>query len=317
MLRELKFVMGAVSKKDMVPAMKHFAIQNGRVRSYNGTLALSSPIPFNIDCYPRADMLIKAIAMCDETVTLAMTPAGKLSVKSGAFKALISCVEASDVHLEPTGAELACDGEVLLKAFQVLEPMIGEDASRPWANGVLLRGESAFATCNVVLCEYWMGTAFPHVVNIPAAAVREVIRIGEPPASLMLDENSISFLYEDGRWIRTQLFSTEWPDLSKVLDRACNATEVDSRIFLAMQQLKPFVDKSSRVIFKPGIVSTHEAEEEGGHVELDGSVMQGIYSLEMLLLLKGVAKHADFTTYPKPCLFYGDRLRGAIVGRHM
>lgn len=317
MLRELKFVMGAVSKKDMIPAMKHFAIEGGRVRAYNGVLALSSPIPFNIDCYPKADMLYKAIANCDETVTLSLTPAGKLSVKSGAFRALISCVEKSEVHLEPTGDVVQCDGEVLLKAFKLLEPMIGDDASRPWANGILLRGESAFATCNVVLCEYWMGSPFPHVVNIPAAAVREVIRVGEAPTHLQMDENSISFMYDDGRWIRTQLFSTEWPDLSKILERGCNAIEVDTRIFDALGKLKPFVDKSSRVIFKPGEVATHDAEEEGGHIELAGSVMQGIYSLEMLSLLKGLATHADFTTYPKPCLFYGDRLRGAIVGRHM
>lgn len=309
--------MGAVSKKDMIPAMKHFAIESGRVRAYNGILALSSPIPFDIDCYPKADMLYKAIANCEETVTMALTPGGKLSVKSGPFRALINCVEKSEVHLEPTGKEITCNGDVLLKAFQILEPIIGDDASRPWANGVLLRGESAFATCNVVLCEYWMGTAFPHVVNIPAAAVREVIRIGEAPSKLQMDDNSISFLYEDGRWIRTQLFSTEWPDLAKVLEKQCDATDVDKRIFDAMVKLKPFVDKSSRVIFKPGIVSTHDTDEEGGHIELEGSVMQGIYSLEMLSLLKDIALQADFTTYPKACLFYGDRLRGAIVGRHM
>lgn len=317
MLKELKFVMGAVSKKDMIPAMKHFAIEGGRVRAYNGVLALCSPIPFNIDCYPKADMLVKAIANCDDTVTLSLTPAGKLSVKSGPFRALISCVERSEIHVEPTGTELACDGEVLLKAFKLLEPMIGDDASRPWANGILLRGESAFATCNVVLCEYWMGAAFPHVVNIPATAVREVIRINEPPSHLRMDEASISFMYGDGRWVRTQLFSTEWPDLKRVLDQGSNPTEVDERIFDALAKLKPFTDKSARVIFKPGEVATHDAEEEGGHIELVGSTMQGIYSLEMLMLLKGVAKQADFTTYPKPCLFYGDRLRGAIVGRHM
>jgi DNA polymerase III sliding clamp (beta) subunit (PCNA family) len=317
MLKELKFVMGAVSKKDMIPAMKHFAIESGRVRSYNGTLALSSPIPFNIDCYPRADMLYKAIASCDETVTLSLTPAGKLSVKSGAFRALISCVEKSEVHLEPTGEKFTVDGVPLLKAFKVLEPFIGDDASRPWANGILLRGQSAFATCNVVLCEYWLGATFPHVVNIPAAAVREVIRIGEEPHELQMDENSISFLYSDGRWIRTQLFSTEWPDLAKVLEKQCNAKPVDDRIFNALDKLKAFTDKSGRVIFKAGMASTHDAEEEGGHIEIYGSEMQGIYSLEMLSLLKGVAQQADFSTYPKPCLFYGDRLRGAIVGRHM
>jgi DNA polymerase III sliding clamp (beta) subunit (PCNA family) len=317
MLKELKFVQGAISRKDLVPAMKHFAIENGFVRSYNGVIALCSPIAFDINCYPKADTLIKAISNCDDTVTLTLTPAGKLSVKSGVFRALIQCVEKSEVHLEPSGDIVQCDGDVLLQAFKKLEPFVGEDASRPWANGILLRGQSAFATCNVILCEYWTGISFPHVVNIPHAAVKEVVRIGEAPSHLQLDDKSVTFHYSDGRWIRSQLFATDWPDLSKVLDRPCNAVDVDERIFSSLDKLKAFVDKSGRVIYTAGKVATHDDEEEGGHVEIPGSTMQGIYALDMISLLKGVAKQADFTTYPSPCLFFGDNLRGAIVGRKM
>lgn len=85
MLKELKFVQGAVAKKDLLPAMTHFAIEGGHVRSYNGTLALSSPIPFDIDCKPKAGPLVQAIANCNDTVTLSMTPAGKLRIQSGKF----------------------------------------------------------------------------------------------------------------------------------------------------------------------------------------------------------------------------------------
>ncbi len=316
MLKPLKFVMGGVSRKDMVPEMKHFAIEGGRVRSYNGTIALSSPLPFDIDCYPKADMLYKAIANCEETVQLSLTPAGKLKIVSGAFKALVSCVENTGVHLEPSGELVEVDGEVLLKAFKTVEPFIGDDASRPWANGVLLRGHSAFATCNVVLVEYWMGLTLPYAVNVPASAVREVIRVNEPPARLQMDKDSITFHFDDGRWIRTQLFSTEWPDVSRILDKQCNATPVDNRIFDAVAKLKHFADKTGRMIFMPNVVATHEDDnEEGGRIELPGSRMQGIYSYDMLMLLKGVAAQADFEV--NPCIFYGERLRGAIRPRSM
>jgi hypothetical protein len=315
MLKELKFVMGAVSRKDLVPAMRHFAIAGGKVRSFNGTLALCSPIAFGINCYPKADGLIKAINQCEETVTMNMTSSGRLSIKSGKFKALIQCVEESHVHIEPDGDIVQCNGGELLKAFKVLAPFIGDDASRSWSNGILLRGKSAFATCNVILCEYWMGEEFPHVVNVPEAAVKEVIRIDEAPCHLQLSSNSLTFHYTDGRWIRTQLFETTWPDLSKVLAAPCNATPVDTRIFDALPKLKPFMDKEGRVIFEAGLAKTHHSVEDGSSVEIDGSEMTGVYSLELLALLKGVATDADFTTYPRPCLFFGDKLRGAIIGR--
>ena len=315
MLKKLKFVMGAISRKDLVPAMKHFAIQDGKVRAFNGTLALCSPIPFELNCFPKADMLIKAIDNCDQTITMSMTPAGRLSIKSGKFRALIQCVEQSSVHLEPEGEITQCNGDTLLKAFKVLSPFIGDDASRPWANGILLRGQSAFATCNVVLCEYWLGENFPTVVNIPESAIREVIRVNEAPSHLQIAQNSLTFHYTDGRWIRTQLFETSWPDLGKILSTPCNATDVDTRIFDALPKLKPFTCKEGRVIFEAGIAKTHIDPDEGSSVEIDGSTMTGIYSLEIFALLKGVALQADFTTYPRPCLFFGDKLRGAIVGR--
>lgn len=318
MLQALKFVMGGVSKKDMVPEMKHFAIEGGRVRSYNGRYALSSPIPFDIDCFPKADVLYRAIANCEETVQLSMTPAGKLRVQSGPFRALVSCVTESVVHVEPAGERVEVNGEALLKAFKCLLPFVGDDASRPWANGILMRGKSAFATCNVVLIEYWLGFGLPHTVNIPADAVKEVVRVGEPPEYVQLEENSITFHYTDGRWIRTQLFSTEWPPIEKILAEKGNQSPIDDRIFPAMEKLKNFLDKSGRVVFTVGAVQTAQDDnEEGGKVELPGSTMQGVYTYEFIMLLKGVATHIDFGAYPNACMFQGHMVRGAILGRKM
>ena len=181
MLAELKFVQGAVAKKDFLPALTHFRIEDGRVRSFNGTLALSTPIQFDINCTPKAEPFIKAIQNCKETVTMTMTPAGRLGIKSGSFKAFIECVEEENYHAEPEGEEFDIDGEALLKALQAVAPFIGDDASRPWSNGVLLKGQSAYATNNVMLVEYWTGTTFPIVCNVPKVAIREMLRIGEAP----------------------------------------------------------------------------------------------------------------------------------------
>lgn len=315
MLQELKFVQGAIAKKDFLPAMTHFAIEGGRVRAYNGTIALSSPLPFNIDCKPKADPLVRAIGNCEETVTLAMTAAGKLRIQSGKFKAFIDCIEETTAHVEPEGVIVQFDGEAMLAALKVIHPFIGDDASRPWTNGVMLRGQSAFATNNVVAVEYWVGTAFPAVVNVPRVAVREMLRINEAPTHAQLADNSITFHYSDGRWVRSQLLGTEWPDMGKLLDRECNNTPIDGRVFEALTTLKPFVDKLGRVFIENGVLSTSgSSDDEGASYEIPGLPFTGIYQIEMLNLLKDVATHADFEAYPKPCLFFGNRLRGAIVG---
>lgn len=316
MLAELKFVQGAVAKKDFIPSLSHFVIENGTVRGYNGMLALCTPIPFDIECKPKAEPLVKAISNCTETVQLALTPAGRLSIKSGKFKAFVDChPDESTPHVQPEGEHVAIDGASMLQALKVVYPFIGDDASRPWSNGVLLLGQSAFATNNITLVEYWTGSSVPKPLNIPRAAIKELLRIDEAPEAVQMTETSITFHFTKGRWLRTQLFATQWPDLTKVLGRDSNPQPLDDRLFEALKTLKPFTDKAGRIIFRgAGKIATHDDETEGAGYEIDGFDHTGVYQIDMLNLLNGNAKSIDWSAYPLPCMFFGDRLRGAIIG---
>lgn len=314
MLAELKFVQGSVAKKDFLPSLTHFCIENGTVRGYNGTIALCSPIPFDIACKPKAESLVRAIANCKETVQLSMTPAGRLSVKSAGFKAFIECVEGETPHVVPGGTDVAVNGIALLAALKAVQPFIGDDASRPWCNGVLLKGASVYASNNVTLVEYWAGETLPAVVNLPRVAVKELLRIGEAPTHAQYDEHCVTFHYEGRRWLRTQLLPSDWPDLTRVLDNPSAPVPMDARIFEGLEIIKPFSDKLGRVIFRDAGMHTHAQESEGASYAVDGLEVNGVYNIEMLELLQGVATSIDLTTYPRPCLFFGENLRGAIVG---
>ena len=43
MIDAVKFVQGAVAKKDYVAELTHFLIQDNRITGYNGIMGLSSP----------------------------------------------------------------------------------------------------------------------------------------------------------------------------------------------------------------------------------------------------------------------------------
>lgn len=318
MLAELKFVQGAVAKKDLLPAMTHFRIENGTVRSYNGTMAISSPIALDIACCPKADALVRAIASCQEATMLSLTEGGRLSVRSGKFRAIIDTIQGSTPHVEPEGDPIQFDGATLVEAFRVLEPFIGTDASRPFTNGVLLDSGSAYATNNTCLVQYWIGGAFPLRVNVPRAAIKEVLRVGEPPTHGQVTRDSITFHYTDGRWIRSQLVSTEWPMdiIGNLLDQPSDAKALPEDFFTGIATIKGMTDGASRVYMLDGALRTHTDPDEGAVYELDLPA-EGLYNLHMLSLLDGVVNTVDFARYPQPALFFGDKLRGAIVGMRM
>ena len=314
MLNDLKFVQGAIAKKSLIPSLNHFRIEHGTVRSFNGSLALCSPIQLDIDCTPKALPFMKAIQSCKDTVSLSLTTTARLKIVSGKFKAFVNCIEEETPHVVPTGEEFPIEGEALLKALKIILPFISNDASRTWSTGALLKGQSLYATNNIILVQYWVGSNFPVLCNLPAVAIKEMVRIDEIPVSAQATDSSISFHYPNGRWIRTATISVDWPDLDEILDTPCNAVPIDKELFTALNSLSPFVDEFGKIYIKNGVISTELTDNEGAHYASDGIDFEGIYQIEMLKKIKKIATSADFTQYPAPCIFYGDRLRGAIIG---
>lgn len=315
-LATLKFVRGAVSTKNLLPELKHFIIKDGTACGFNGTIALSAPIDFDIDCAPKAVPMVQAIGNCGDVTGLGITGSGKLRVISGKFKAFIECADIRDIPVQaPEGEMIAFDGAEMMKAIEKLTPFVGNDASRPWSNGILLRGQSAFATNNVCLVEYWIGSELPFTINIPMLAIKEMVRIGTPPTHAQLCEHTITFHYAGGSWLRTTLYETVWPDTRKLLDQAATTVAVPEELFTALEHVKPFVEKDNRVYFRNGAVCTSTEEGIGASYDVTGLAAEGIFNINMLGLLNGVAEKIDFTAYPRPLLFYGSRLRGAIVGQ--
>lgn len=315
MLKELKFVQGAVARKDFVPELTHFHIKDRMVKSSNGTLSLCAPIDIGFDIKPKAVQFIKAIQSCKaEAVQLSITPTGRLSVKSGKFKALIECLDTSFPDVAPEGEWVSLDGISIIPALKKLMDYTGEDASRKWAMGILLRGKCAYATNNVILVEYDLGIDFPVEINIPAKAVTEIVRIGKEPRGIMVTPHSVTFMYDKDHWIKTQLYDLGWPDLSKLLSREAEYLPVDEEWFDAVETVAPFVNELSQVFFGENKITTDPDGGAGGTVELDDFPYEGVYNHKYFLSLKGLITEIDLHAYPSPCLFRGPNVRGALMG---
>ena len=314
MLDALRFVQGAVATRDWSPVLTHFRIEAGAIRGYNGVIGLRSPIALDLNASPRAIPFTKAIQTCKGTIQLHLTPAGKLAIRSGPFRAFIECIGEPFPEIIPEGTIVPLDHGIL-PVFKLLLPFIAGDASRPWARGILLREHSAYATNNVTLIEQWLGYTFPVELNIPHMAIVELLRIGEEPVSLQVSETSATFHFPDDRWLRTQLYSTAWPEVERILDQESNPSPVPEGLWSALRDLAPFTDDLGRVYFRPEQITVGR-EEDSTSVDLPSiNLAEACFNYQQLLLLEGVADAIDLSQYPKPCHFYGpDNIRGATIG---
>lgn len=330
MLDALRFVATAVAKKDYVPALTHYRIKDGRVTGFNGTIALSSDIDVDLDIYPNATKLLAAIRACPGTISLNMTPAGKLAVKSGKFKSFVDCLDdQAAMFVEPEGEEIEL-GADFIGGIKALAPLMGIDASRPWAMGIKVQAGSMYATNNVMLAQYWHGAAIPVDVVIPAAAIEELLRINETPTRVQVGRishedapRSISFWFGEKRWMRTSLVEGgQWP-IEKVTELfqtiGGNPIDFPPTFFEDVEKLKPFIGEHGSLYLSPGLIGTSMNDGEGTSIEIEipGVSEMQAYHQKHLTLLGQVADKIDWSTYPRPCAFFGKDLRGVIIGQRV
>jgi hypothetical protein len=215
-------------------------------------------------------------------------------------------------HIEPDGMLIPGGGHIL-QALKALYPITSEDASRPWAGAVLLDGQSAYATNNIIVAQYWMGMPFPFRVAVPRYCIKEVLRINEEPLQIQLTANNLTFHYEGARWLRTQLVACDWPDIANLVSTVGGAQPAAPEgLWDALATLAPFADEQARLYALGGRLAT--AREEGCSVDVAGIPDTGIYNLKMLTLLEGLATSIDFTAYPAPLPWAGDNVRGLFMG---
>lgn len=316
MLNTLKFVRGAVATKDLIPVLTHFHIKEGRIQGGNSRIHISAPIALDMDLTVPAERFIKAIDSCSEEPTLKRTPAGKLSIHSGAFKALLPLSTDEFPLVEPEGKNYPM-GDGFIRALNNIRPFITDDATRPWACGALIKEGKIYATNNVILCQMDFPVDFPDEIVIPIYTIDELIRIGEQPQSIQITENQATFHYSGDRWVQSNLFSTKWPDLDKFfadMDYA-NLPEAPKGLHTAVSKVLPFMPnpKVPTVYLKEDRVSTGEGDV-GADIEGFVFEKETAFHAGMLLKVLDLATHIDFSNFPKPCPFKADGIHGVVVG---
>lgn len=318
----LKFVIGAVAKKDLDENLCHLEIKDGRVMAYGGRIAMSSPVhevKFNVR--PHARSLVKAVQACSdlEMLHLHMTEGGRLAIKSGTFRAYVNCLsqEKEIVMLSPQGEYFDVTDE-FIKSILILEPFMSIDASRPWAQGMRIGRHTTSVTNNIILAQRWHGADFPMDCIIPADAVHELIRIDEEIVGVQFNEHTLTFYFKNKRWLCTHLIAQDggWGNADAIFDKNTvtdGLQPLGSEFYEAIDKLKGLLGERGLIYLKGDYIATSPNDEEGAAVETP--IPNGpIFHAAQIRSLRQIATLVNLSTYPRPCYFIGPKLRGIIVG---
>lgn len=314
LLQALKFVKNGYARKDIIPELTHYSIRKGRVTAYNGMLGFSSPIDLDLDIAPVALHFHKCIEACEEKISITKDK-DKIRIKSGNFKSLVRCIPTEKVPtLIPRGKCIELPNNFVEIASNLLH-IIEESSHKVYATALTLRGKSAYVTNNIIIVEQWLGVDMP-TINIPKRAIQEIVRHGEEIDHILIDDDMIYFMYSDSKWIASKLFVCEFPDVTKVLDQPANPRAFPVGFWDALQTLSRFADDAGKVTLSTGKMETGEGLEDAlASVDCPELILEEpcLFNCKELLKIKDLATTIDLV-YGRACLFYGNMLRGAIVG---
>lgn len=300
----------------------HVIIDNLRATASTRTLTISAPINIEHDVKPQAKMLTKAIKIAEDSrapVVTSLTKAGKLSVKAGKQTTFIECATDYDMAqaIKPSG-DVVPNASGLVQAFKVLMPFIGEDELRPDQHGLMISDKSVYAVNNIICAQYWTGIPVTTPVIVSRELVKMVVALDEEPESVQVSENTVTFWYPGERRITSTLIDATWPiaRVDELLSTPANPVQLPDDFFDGVEAINNFSDERESLYIHPDHMATSLEDEIGSRVDIaTGAEKLVCFTAYYLYKLRASVTHIDWSMWPKPCVFRGDRLRGVIIGR--
>lgn len=313
LVQALNFV-ALAQKPTGAPYQTHVCLRNNMAVAFDGVLAAGHKIEEDIDACPQTLQLVAALKKCGQTLAVTQLDNGKLSVRSGKFRAYIPCsVDAVMTNVVPDPAIGVLTNEVK-KALLAVSPLIVENSQHVLTASANLKSMTVMSTNRHVFIEYWHGVDLPPGLILPKLFINALEKIDKNLVSFgYTPDTSFTVYFEDGSWLRTQLYNEKWPSCEHIMDRPHPCLmSLPAGFYEALDAIIPFA-ADSHVRLRDGALHTHEGEREGAIYEVEGLRANVTLNSKYLKLIEGAVKTIDFVGHDGISIFYGDNVRGAIA----
>lgn len=294
-------------------AKSHCRLAGNYAVAFDGVLAMGHPIEEELNLCPQTFRLIDALSRCKKAVSITQLDGEKLAIKSGNFRAVIPCLNPAALPYATPDPRAGDVTDELKAGFAALSPIVSGTGQTVVESSLLLNGGSMVATDRLVMLEYWHGIDLPNGLAIPKAALQVVAKVKLQLVGIGVSDRTVTFHYDNGAWLRTQLYAEPWPDVYSVLNRGDphKAVDVPPAFFDAVEAVAPFSPVGDVYLTDTGLAS-HNTDAAGATYSLDAIPSGLCFNSKQLLLAKEHAKRIDLVGVGGISFFYGDRVRGAI-----
>jgi hypothetical protein len=313
-LTALRFV-SIAQQPEGTPYQTHCRFTGSEVVAFNGVLAAGHPCEEIMDACPHTLDTIAALSRMRGAFSLTLLDRNKLILNSEKFRAQIDCLAPVEVDTVIRHDNAYPLNDAFKDAAERAGIYITEAAQTVMESSVYSLDGSIIGTNGKILLECWHGNPFPPGLIIPYTAIKALKKIPLHIVGFGFDTNGITFHFENGAWLRTQLFRSDYPRLDNLrakMDSMMPAPKVDE-LEKAVNAVLPF-SETSGVWINQNVVMSHATNEKGAQYKCDGLPFDMSFNGEYYLKIASFVTAIDFTTDAQIIMFRGDQVRGMMTG---
>lgn len=313
LIEALKFI-ALAQQKEGTPQQTHCAIGNGCIIAFNGVFAAGHMIEDDLHACPHTTRLLDALGKCGEKLSITQLDGDRLSINSGRFRAIVPCIpfaQLIDVAPDEPCAEI---DDRIKAGLEMAAWVLADTAARPMLAGALLQANSIVGTNGNMLIEYWHGIDLPPGMLIPKTACIAISKTPKKLAKFGFSQNSATFYFEDGSFIKSQLYSDTYPDYDVLFPPEVNPWPLPAGFFEGVRNIQSLSDDRIAYFNESGMFVKDAKKNEAGSYEVEGLKLGQAYNMDYLLAVESVFKQVDFDTNGGRVFFYGENTRGILMG---
>lgn len=301
-------------------AWAHARIAANWIVAANGVLAAGHAIEEELALCPHIGRLIDALNKSGQTLALTEKDNGTLFVSGDKLRAIVPCIPGDTLAPVMPDPRIAVIDDRIKEGFAKLLPLTKEAAERTLEISILLRANSMFACNGQVIFEFWHGIDLPPGMAVPKPFCAAVTGSAKALAGFGYSATSVTFYFEDGAWIKTQLYRNDWPNVDALFEYQSFPAAVPEGLFEAVRAIESFSDDGGVHFHDEKLKSSYDNYREDGPVygatyDVPGLQQGHSFTAKLLRLIEPVCEQLDYTSNDDRAVFFGGSVRGVIMKR--
>lgn len=313
LIEALKFI--SVAQKKAGPTGVQFCQvrQNWAIAS-DGIVTAAFPIREDLEACPHTLQLTAALSKVGEDLSITQLNENALAVSSGDFRALVPCVGFDEVPVPEADSPCADIDNRVKEALASVAGLATDGANSATYAAVLLQAGSAVATNGAALLEAWHGIDLPPGLLLPKSAVMAIVKSKLDLVRFGFSHSSATFFFENGAFIKTQLYGERYPNYQAVLHcDNLNPWPVPEDFFRAIEAIEAFSPEGN-VYFQDGAIFSMLRKDDATTYKIEGLPDGMGFQIKNLNLVKKAFEKVHFEKQENKAYFFGGNVRGAIMG---